>query len=412
MRVSVESNSAEVDMGLGTVYVSMGTPKNASPDVTPELKGASMMAQCGSTATGGDAGAEEKLPIPDGADLKQRRRDHREAQIAVATVKKTKAARSAPSPSGAAGGRHIGGDASGHEGGEAVSSGTARSPPAVAAESSNAIGAATPEVVKGPKADGSRRKRHYCCLSRDAPVDVVEGFGGGTSRVLGVWRFVGTALYQQCITVDALLVEWQSDELLIGEDWMVERQVKMDFGDRELKYHDEGGQNVILPFTCHGVSMLQQAGQKRMVVVRLAKTVKLATNTRSVVQMGEMVSVVVRGGRREKLPAREALGTWILTDNDMQILTPNGELERTRVAKWVAALKKDDARPLQDEDKLDIGDMEVADKDLVIALLRQYAGIVHARDDLNRIPVSHFAASMVPTVNVFMDASNHGLCVL
>ncbi|KAE9088509.1 hypothetical protein PF010_g19354 [Phytophthora fragariae] len=125
-----------------------------------------------------------------------------------------------------------------------------------------------------------------------------------------------------------------------------------------------------------------------------------------------MVSIVVRGGRREKLPAREALATWILTDNDMQILTPNGELERTRVAKWVAALKKDDARPLQDEDKLDIIDMEVADKDLVIALLWQYAGIMHARDDLNRIPVSHFAASMVPTVNVFMGASNHGLCVL
>ncbi|KAE9188910.1 hypothetical protein PF005_g19867 [Phytophthora fragariae] len=159
---------------------------------------------------------------------------------------------------------------------------------------------------------------------------------------------------------------------------MVERQVKMDFGDHELKYHDEGGQNVILPFTCHGVSMLQQAGQRRMVVVRLAKTVNLATNTRSVADFeaaladrptvdtvkGEMVSIVVRGGRREKLPAREALATWILTDNDMQILTPNGELERTRVAKWVAALKKDDARPLQDEDKLDIIDMEVADKDL------------------------------------------------
>ncbi|KAE9291593.1 hypothetical protein PF001_g19094 [Phytophthora fragariae] len=139
--------------------------------------------------------------------------------------------------------------------------------------------------------------------------------------------------FRVCITVDALLVEGQSDELLIGEDWMVERQVKMDFGDHELKYHDEGGQNVILPFTCHGVSMLQQAGQRRMVVVRLAKTVNLATNTRSVVQMGEMVSIVVRGGRREKLPAREALATWILTDNDMQILTPNGELERTRVAK-------------------------------------------------------------------------------
>ncbi|KAE8889918.1 hypothetical protein PF001_g26656 [Phytophthora fragariae] len=194
---------------------------------------------------------------------------------------------------------------------------------------------------------------------------------------------------------------------------MVERQVKMDFGSRELKYQDVTGQKVILPFTCHGVSTLQQAGQERRAVVRLAKTVKLATNTKSVVQMkvdaedgttgvflpkptskrhlliaptvdtvkDGMVSVVVLNveGRREKLPACEALGTWIPTDADMEILSLNGERERDRVAKWVAALKKDDARPLQDEDKLDIGDMEAADKDLVIALLRQYAGIVEKK---------------------------------
>ncbi|KAE9108123.1 hypothetical protein PF007_g12778 [Phytophthora fragariae] len=71
-----------------------------------------------------------------------------------------------------------------------------------------------------------------------------------------------------------------------------------------------------------------------------------------------MVSVVVLN-----------VGTWIPTDADMEILSLNGELGRDRVAKWVAALKKDDARPLQYEDKLGIGDMEVADKDLVIALL-------------------------------------------
>ncbi|KAE9268822.1 hypothetical protein PF001_g29500 [Phytophthora fragariae] len=219
--------------------------------------------------------------------------------------------------------------------------------------------------------------------------------------------------YQQRITIDALLVEGQGDELLIGDDWMVERQVKMDFGSRELKYLDVTGQKVILPFTCHGVSTLQQAGQERRAVVRLTKTVKLATNTRSVVQMkvdaedgttgvflpkptskrhlliaptvdtvkDGMVSVVVLNvdGQREKLPAREALGTWIPTDADMEILSLNGELESDRVAKWVAALKKGDARPLQDEDKLDIGDMEAADKDLVIALLRQYAGIVEKK---------------------------------
>ncbi|KAE8898726.1 hypothetical protein PF003_g17745 [Phytophthora fragariae] len=132
---------------------------------------------------------------------------------------------------------------------------------------------------------GVELRKYGRCLTRDAPVDIVEGFGGGTSRVLGVWRFVGTTQYQQRITIDALLVEGQGDELLIGEDWMVERQVKMDFGSRELKYHDVTGQKVILPFTCHGVSTLQQAGQERRAVVRLAKTVKLATNTRSVVQM-------------------------------------------------------------------------------------------------------------------------------
>ncbi|KAE9289870.1 hypothetical protein PR003_g25435 [Phytophthora rubi] len=107
-----------------------------------------------------------------------------------------------------------------------------------------------------------------------------------------------------------------------------------------------------------------------------------------------MVSVVVLNveARREKLPAREALGTWIPTDADMEILSLNGELERDRVAKWVAALKKDDARPLQDEDKLDIGDMETADKDLVIALLRQYAGIVEKKPGcppLAKVNVEH-----------------------
>ncbi|KAE9323043.1 hypothetical protein PF008_g17457 [Phytophthora fragariae] len=207
---------------------------------------------------------------------------------------------------------------------------------------------------------------------------------------------------------------------------MVERQVKMDFGSRELKYLDVAGRKVILPFTCHGVSTQQQAGQERRAVVRLAKTVKLATNTRSVVQMkvdaedgttgvflpkptskrhlliaptvdtvkDGMVSVAVLNveGRREKLPAREALATWIPTDADMEILSLNGDLERDRVAKWVAALKKNDARPLQDEDKVDIGDMEAADKDLAIALLRQYAGIVEKKPGcppLAKVNVEH-----------------------
>ncbi|KAE9159427.1 hypothetical protein PF005_g32044, partial [Phytophthora fragariae] len=199
---------------------------------------------------------------------------------------------------------------------------------------------------------GAELRKYGRSLTRDAPVDIVEGFGGGTSRVLGVWRFVGTTQYQQRITIDAPLVEGQGDELLIGEDWMVDRQVKMDYGSRELKYLDVAGRKVILPFTCHGVSTLQQAGQERRAVVRLAKTVKLATNTRSVVQM--------------KVDAE---------DGTTGVFLPKPTSKR----HLLIAPTVDTVKDGMDEDKLDIGDMEAADKDLVIALLRQYAGIVEKK---------------------------------
>ncbi|GMF31957.1 unnamed protein product [Phytophthora fragariaefolia] len=210
--------------------------------------------------------------------------------------------------------------------------------------------------------------RRYChCITRRAPVDIIEGFGGGI-KVLGVWRFTGTTQYQQRITVDDLLVDGQGDEFLIGEDWIMKKQIKMDFGSRELN-----------------------------AVVRLARTAKLATNTRSVIRvpveaadgttgvflpkpsskrhlmMAPTVDTVRNGlvciavlnveGRREKLPAREALGKWIPTDTEMEILSANGELDRARVASWIATLRKEDAAPLRDEDKLDIGEMEADDRD-------------------------------------------------
>ncbi|KAK1930032.1 Retrovirus-related Pol polyprotein from transposon 297 [Phytophthora citrophthora] len=233
------------------------------------------------------------------------------------------------------------------------------------------------------------------------------------TRVIGVWRFVGTTLYQQQIIVDALLIEGQGDELLIGEDWMVDKGVKMDFASRELKYYDEHEQKIILPFTCHGISSLQQPSQRRKIMVRLAKTRKLNTGTCNVVTMrvdaeegttgiylpkpttkrhlliAPTVDVVRNGqvrvqvmnveGRREKLPAREALGKWIPVTEDMKLLSLNGELERERVIKWVSTLRKEDAKPLKDEDKLDIGEMEQKDRDLVFALLRQYSEIVEKK---------------------------------
>jgi hypothetical protein len=125
---------------------------------------------------------------------------------------------------------------------------------------------------------GVALRKYGRCMTRDVPVDVVEGFGGGRCKVLGVWRFRGTTVYRQTIFFDALLVEGQGDELLLGEDWMVERQVMLNFGNRELKYRDEKGHKVILPFTYHGISSLQRPGDAPTAMVRLAKTVKLTAN--------------------------------------------------------------------------------------------------------------------------------------
>ncbi|KAE9036536.1 hypothetical protein PR002_g7038 [Phytophthora rubi] len=176
----------------------------------------------------------------------------------------------------------------------------------------------------------------------------------------------------------------------------------MDFRKKELKYRDERGDKVILPFTCNGITSLRQ-GERNAAVVRLAKTVKLTTNTRNIVRVAvdapdgttgiflpktgtkrhllvaPTVDVVRDGvvriavlnveGKREKLP-------WIPTEEIMEILSLNGELERERVAVWVSTLRKENAPPHIDEDKLDIGELEAGDRNLVVAVLRQYAEAV------------------------------------
>ncbi|KAE8969503.1 hypothetical protein PF011_g26774 [Phytophthora fragariae] len=260
---------------------------------------------------------------------------------------------------------------------------------------------------------GIELRKYGRCITRKAPVDVVEGFGGGRIKVLSVWQFVGTTRYQQRISVNALQVDGQGSEFLVGEDWMLERQVKMDFGKRELAYRDDTGQKVILPFTCSAVQTPSTFAGERRIAVRLAKTVKIANNTNQVLRItvdpdegttgiflpkpsskrhllmaptlstvrGGLVSVAVLNvdGKREKLPAREALGTWMPTDETMELLSMSGELERDRVKEWVMKLRKDDASLLTDEAKLNIGEMEPADKALVVAVLHQYAEVVNKK---------------------------------
>ncbi|POM58645.1 LOW QUALITY PROTEIN: Hypothetical protein PHPALM_36685 [Phytophthora palmivora] len=261
---------------------------------------------------------------------------------------------------------------------------------------------------------GSGVRKYGRCITRKAPVDIVEGFGGGQLRVLGIWEFCGSTRYRQRVLINALVVDGQGNEMLIGEDWMMEHQAKMDFGKQELVYGDGFGTKVILPCTCCSIPSQRTCQYSMAAIVRLARTVKLATNTRSIISiavagqegstgiflpkptfkrhllLAPTLTTVLNGmakvavlnieGKREKLPARADLGTWIPTNEMMEVLEMNGELQRERVAEWVSKLKTTDAQPLAYETTLTIGNMDPEDRDLVIALLRQYAQIVEKKE--------------------------------
>ncbi|KAE9138990.1 hypothetical protein PF007_g1195 [Phytophthora fragariae] len=100
-------------------------------------------------------------------------------------------------------------------------------------------------VTRGQQygAAGSKLRKYGRCLTRNAPIDMEVGFVDGRSLLLGVWRFLGTTRYQQRVTIDALVVEGHGSKFPVGEDWMVERQAKMGFGARELKYRDADGRS-------------------------------------------------------------------------------------------------------------------------------------------------------------------------
>ncbi|KAE8977750.1 hypothetical protein PR002_g24919, partial [Phytophthora rubi] len=72
-------------------------------------------------------------------------------------------------------------------------------------------------------------------------------------RVLGVWRFDFLTQYQQRMEVDALLVESDTPDFLIGEDWMYALGVKIDFLASEMKWYAED-EKVVVPFAGIGTA--------------------------------------------------------------------------------------------------------------------------------------------------------------
>lgn len=86
------------------------------------------------------------------------------------------------------------------------------------------------------------------------------------------------------------------------------------------------------------------------------------------------VPVMLVQGQRKRLPAKEALGTWVPMDGEFEALDDDGELEPERVEQWLATMGNTE-EPVPEEETLQIG-LEGADRDLMLKLLRAYREVL------------------------------------
>jgi len=230
-------------------------------------------------------------------------------------------------------------------------------------------------------------------LDEVAPVDYMEGFSGMAVKVLGVWQFRFRTQYQQPMVVNALLVDSETRDFLVGEDWMYDHGVKIDFLASEMKWYNEDAK-VVVPFSGIGAASQRDTETAKVRLIRKAKVhtqtvhnVKLAVPapdgttgvfmpvarqqqtakarrqqylllapTVAKVSNGEItVPILSLMGHTAKLPSKETLGTWVPDDGEMEILELTGELDKERVRQWLDKEMEAAERPLSNEAGLELG---------------------------------------------------------
>lgn len=246
-------------------------------------------------------------------------------------------------------------------------------------------------------------------LQEPAPVDYMEGFSGVAVRVLGVWRFHFLTQYRQRMQVDALVVDCDNDDFLVGEDWMYSRGVKIDFVASEMKWYD-GDAKMVVPFTGIGTMQRQELQAAK---VRVMKTVKVRTCTVCNVSMPvaakdgtvgifvpkskcgvscmitPTVTAVTDGKVKipvvnplefgTRLPTRESLGTWTPLSDGTELHQVSGDMDRDAVKRWIREVLQARDEPLSNEDALVVGEMDPEDRNLLMCLLRNYPKLIEPR---------------------------------
>ncbi|ETL39625.1 hypothetical protein L916_09057, partial [Phytophthora nicotianae] len=141
--------------------------------------------------------------------------------------------------------------------------------------------------------------------------------------------------YEQAVVVDALVVEGATTEFLLGEDWMLQNGVKIDFTACEMKWFC-GDEKKIVAFSC---SSDEQHGENAM-KVRMVRAAKVTANTCRRVELAvaapEGTTGLFMPARRSKTTSTRA--TWAPTRNDMEVLEVAGALGRDSVKTWLQGL--------------------------------------------------------------------------
>ncbi|KAG6614971.1 RNA-dependent DNA polymerase [Phytophthora cinnamomi] len=148
--------------------------------------------------------------------------------------------------------------------------------------------------------------------------------------------------------VDALIVEGATEEFLLGEDWMLRKGVKIDFISCEMKWYEDDTKKIV-PFQCSSGSRQPGVAAAEgtvglFVPARRVEPHLFLAPTLSTVRGGKVVVPVMNiEGKSVRLPRREALGTWMPTANDVEVLEMTGEFgqDRDMVAMYVAEAQDD-----------------------------------------------------------------------
>ncbi|GMF59538.1 unnamed protein product [Phytophthora fragariaefolia] len=165
-------------------------------------------------------------------------------------------------------------------------------------------------------------------ISRDAPVDFVEGIGGFTMDVIDVWHFAFRSVFNELIEIDACILSGCTSELLMGVDFMKAHGAIMAFHKSEVRYR-EGDRSVVIPFITY-----DEESSVRRAAVRMVRKTEFEGRTVMPIE----VAVPATDGER---------GVFVPTRNTGAIMMAARVTTAKNGNAWGHELSCEGVRPLQ-----------------------------------------------------------------